>query len=129
AITDRSAPVLCFGTLASRFSPLELLPWHQSDWFLQFRAKACIQFTPPLRRPSSAQSSGTRQTYPRRATRFWFCRRLQRDEFLPHSLSRLRIEGRSPAIVEPNIAASGPAELLKPLAERAEPSLCFWIVL
>src|SRR6266480_1662976 len=40
-----------------------------------------------------------------------------------------RIEGRSPAIVEPNVAASGPAELLKPLAERAEPSLCFWIVL
>src|SRR5436305_96817 len=40
-----------------------------------------------------------------------------------------RIEGRSPAIVEPNVAASGPAELLKPLAERAKPSLCFWIVL
>jgi hypothetical protein len=50
--------VLCFGTLASRFAPLELLPWHQSDWFLQFRAKACIRFTPPLRRSPSAQSSG-----------------------------------------------------------------------
>src|SRR5258708_37266633 len=54
---------------------------------------------------------------------------MQRDEFLAPSLSRLRIKGRSPAIVEPNVAASGPAELLKPLAERAEPSLCFWIVL
>src|SRR5258708_25606655 len=54
---------------------------------------------------------------------------MQRDEFLAYSLSRLRIEGRRPAIVEPDVAASGPAELLKPLAERAEPSLCFWIVL
>src|SRR5258708_36450284 len=54
---------------------------------------------------------------------------MQRDEFLAPSLSRLRIKGRSPAIVEPNVAASGPAELLKPLAERAEPSLCLWIVL
>ena len=34
---------------------------------------------------------------------------LQRDEFFAHSLSRLRIEGRSPAIVEPDVAASGPA--------------------
>ena len=66
---------LCVGTLASRFSPLELLPCHQSDWFLQFRAKACIRFTPPPRRSSSAQSSGTRQTCPRRATRSWFRRR------------------------------------------------------
>jgi hypothetical protein len=30
APTDRSAPVLCIGTLASRFSPLVLLPCHQS---------------------------------------------------------------------------------------------------
>jgi hypothetical protein len=29
------------------------------DWFLQFRAKACIRFTPPLRRSPPAQSSGT----------------------------------------------------------------------
>src|ERR1700751_2116864 len=29
APTDRSAPVLCIGTLASRFSPLVLLPCHQ----------------------------------------------------------------------------------------------------
>src|SRR5215470_9423719 len=30
APTDRSAPALRIGTLASRFSPLVLLPWHQS---------------------------------------------------------------------------------------------------
>src|SRR6266700_3133936 len=30
AHTDRSAPMLCFGTLASRFSPLVLLPCHRS---------------------------------------------------------------------------------------------------
>ena len=72
ATTGRSAPVLRFGTLASRFSPLVLLPWHRSDWFLQFRAKACVRFTPPLRRSPSAQSSGSRRTCPRRATRPWF---------------------------------------------------------
>jgi hypothetical protein len=37
--------VLGLGTLASRLSPLGLLPFHQSDWFLQFRATACIRFT------------------------------------------------------------------------------------
>src|SRR5271169_6191670 len=52
-------PVLRVGTLALRFSPLGLLPWHQSDWFLQFRANACIRVTPPLRRSPPAQSSGT----------------------------------------------------------------------
>ena len=30
ANTNRSAPMLCFGTLASRFSSLVLLPFHQS---------------------------------------------------------------------------------------------------
>ena len=59
ATTGRSAPVLCIGTLASRFSPLGLLPWHQNDWFLQFHAIASIRFTPPKRRSSSVQSSGT----------------------------------------------------------------------
>ena len=34
-------------------------PLASGDWFLQFRAKACIRFTPPLRRSPSAQSSGT----------------------------------------------------------------------
>src|SRR5262245_42480130 len=64
APTDRSVPVLCFGTLASRCLPLVLLPWHQSAWFLQFHMRASIRFTPPVRRSPSVQSSGTRQTHP-----------------------------------------------------------------
>src|ERR1700751_2154705 len=64
ALTDRSVPVLCIGTLASRFSPLALLPCHQRTGLLQFRVEACIRFTPPLRRSPSAQSSGTRQIIP-----------------------------------------------------------------
>ena len=55
ATTSRSAPVLRFGTLASRLWPLGLLPFHRSDWFLQFRATACIRFTPSLRRSPPAQ--------------------------------------------------------------------------
>jgi len=55
ATTSRSVPVPHLGTLASRFWPLELLPYHRGDWFLQFRATACIRFTPSLRRPSPAQ--------------------------------------------------------------------------
>src|SRR5207244_6959181 len=69
ASTSRSAPVLCIGTLASRFWPLGLLPSHQSDWFLQFRATACIRFTPSLRRSPSAQSSGTPRTCPKATIR------------------------------------------------------------
>ena len=65
AHTSRSAPVLRIGTLASRFWPLALLPSHRSDWFLQFRAIACIRVTPSLRRPPPAQSSGTSRVYPR----------------------------------------------------------------
>ena len=72
ALTDRSVPVLCIGTLASRFLPLALLPCHQRTGLLQFHAKACIRFTPPLRRSPSAQSSGTRQTHPSGASRPWF---------------------------------------------------------
>src|SRR5450759_6890 len=56
--------------------PLGLLPWHQSDWFLQFRATACIRFTPPLRRSPSAPSSGTQRTCPRGTIRSWFRRHL-----------------------------------------------------
>jgi len=74
--TSRSAPVLRIGTLASRFSPLGLLPSHQSDWFLQFHAIACIRFTPPLRRSPSAQSSGIQRTCPRWTIRSWFRRLL-----------------------------------------------------
>src|SRR4029077_2332599 len=47
-------------------------PFPSEHWFLQFRTKACIRLTPPLRRSPSAQSSGTRQTYPRRDSRSWF---------------------------------------------------------
>src|SRR5262249_4273568 len=57
--TDRPAPVLRFGTLASRFSPACASPLPSEHWSLQFRAKACIRLTPPPRRPPSAQSSGT----------------------------------------------------------------------
>ncbi|MGY3591921.1 hypothetical protein ACVIGB_008498 [Bradyrhizobium sp. USDA 4341] len=53
--TSRSAPVLCFGTLVSRFAPLELLPWHHNDWFLQFSTRACIQIASPKRRSPSGQ--------------------------------------------------------------------------
>jgi len=72
---ERSVPVPRLGTLASRFSPLELLPCHRSDWFPQFRAKACVGVTPPIRRPPPAQSSGSRQAGPRRSKRSWFWRR------------------------------------------------------
>lgn len=50
--------MLRLGTFASRFWPLVLFPSHRCDWFLQFHAKACIRFTPPVRRSPSAQSSG-----------------------------------------------------------------------
>src|SRR3954469_5079242 len=66
APTDRSAPVLRIGTLASWLSPLVLLPWHRSDWFPQFRTRAGVGFTPPLRRSPPAQSSGSRQACPGR---------------------------------------------------------------
>src|SRR5271157_5953414 len=54
------------------FLPLVLLPWHRSDWFLQFHTKACVRFTPPIRRSPPAQSSGPRQAGPRRSKRPWF---------------------------------------------------------
>ena len=44
--------------------------------FLQFRAIACIRFTPSLRRSPPAQSPGTQQIYPRRNGRLWFRRHL-----------------------------------------------------
>ena len=56
--------MLCFGTLASRFSPLVLPPCHQSTGSCSSARKACIQLTPPLRRSPSARSSGTWQTFP-----------------------------------------------------------------
>jgi hypothetical protein len=51
-------------------------PLTSEHWFLQFRAKACIRFTPSPRRSPSVQSSGTRQTCPSGAPRLWFRRRL-----------------------------------------------------
>jgi len=83
--------VLCIGTLALRFSPLELLPLHQSDWFLQFRATACIRFTPPLRRSPSAQSSGTRRTCPRLVTRSWFRRHLFLNDASSYGFTFVRL--------------------------------------
>jgi hypothetical protein len=47
-------------------------PLPSGGWFLQFRAKACVRLTPPLRRSPSTQSSGLRRTCPRRASRSWF---------------------------------------------------------
>src|SRR5207302_151529 len=96
ALTSRSAPVLRIGTLASRFSPLGLLPSHQSDCFLQFRATACMRFTPPLRRSPSAQSSGTPRTCPRRTRRSWFRRLLS---FLTTRLRRVHF--RSSLVCSP----------------------------
>ena len=53
-----------------RYSRLAVLaasasPLASRDWFLQFHAKACIRFTPPIRRLPSAQYPGIRQIYPR----------------------------------------------------------------
>src|SRR6516165_11937954 len=60
-----------------RYSRLAVLaasasPLASRDWFLQFHAKACIRFTPPIRRLPSAQYPGIRQIYPRGCERLWF---------------------------------------------------------
>src|SRR5438874_11713010 len=56
----RVGPPECSASVRSPrgFRRLGFLPSHQSDWFLQFHAIACIRFTPSLRRSPSAQSSG-----------------------------------------------------------------------
>jgi hypothetical protein len=41
-------------------------------WFLQFRTKACVGLTPPIRRLPPAQSSGSRRACPRRQHHPWF---------------------------------------------------------
>src|SRR5215467_8840250 len=64
AHTSRSVPVLRVGTLALQFWLFGFLPSHRSDWFLQFRAIACIRFTPSIRRPSPVQSSGIQRVCP-----------------------------------------------------------------
>src|SRR5271157_2843984 len=70
----RPSPLLRYSRLAvfaACASPLA-----SEAWFLQFRAKACVRLTPPLRRSPSAQSSGSRRTCPRRLSRPWFRRHL-----------------------------------------------------
>ena len=54
---------------------------------------------------------------------------LQRDEFLGESLSRLRVAGCRPAIVDPDVAALYPSELPKPVAERGDEGLSFRVAL
>src|SRR5262249_10683224 len=54
---------------------------------------------------------------------------LQRDEFLREPPSRLRIFGRCPAGVEPDIAGLHPPELLKSLPECGEERRSFQVVL
>ncbi|ACE93831.1 hypothetical protein AMK01_PB00134 (plasmid) [Rhizobium sp. N6212] len=65
---------------ASVLSPYGFSAWASplasGAWFLQFRVKACVQLTPPLRRSPPAQSSGTRRTCPRMTKQSWFRRRL-----------------------------------------------------
>src|SRR5205823_14679017 len=60
----RVGPPQCSASVRSPrgFGRLGFLPSHQSDWFLQFHAIACIRFTPSLRRSPSAQSSGIQRT-------------------------------------------------------------------
>src|SRR6202042_928308 len=85
-LTDRSAPVLRLGTLASRLSPLELLPCHRSDWFPQFRAKKSLRWChapytpvaacPVIRLPAS--SSQEIETLLVLTTVLWITTRLRR---------------------------------------------------
>src|ERR1700741_4902325 len=62
------------------------------DWFLQFHTKACIRFTPPIRRLLSAQYPGNRQIYPRgcERLRFWQC--LKPFDASPRVCSRSSLE-------------------------------------
>src|SRR5262249_62033762 len=50
---------------------------------------------------------------------------LQRGEFLGESLSRLRVAGRHPACVEPDVAALRPPKLLESVTECADEGLSF----
>src|ERR1700678_1924007 len=49
-------------------------------WFLQFRIKACIGLTPPIRRLPPAQSSGSRRACPREHDHPWFRQHLIRND-------------------------------------------------
>jgi len=70
----RPSPLLRYSRLAVLAACAS--PFTSGDWFLQFRAKACVQLAPPIRRPPSAQSSGSPRTYLRRKKRPWFWRHL-----------------------------------------------------
>ena len=67
-------------------------PLASRDWFLQFHTKACIRFTPPIRRLLSAQYPGNRQIYPRgcERLRFWQC--LKPFDASPRVCSRSSLE-------------------------------------
>ena len=54
---------------------------------------------------------------------------LQRDEFLGESLSRLRVAGRRPASVDPDIATLRPPELLEFITECGDKGLSLPVVL
>src|SRR4029077_5245136 len=60
ARTDRSAPVSCIGTLASRLAPLALLPWHQEPGSCSSTQKPVSDWRPLYagRRPRRHQASG-----------------------------------------------------------------------
>src|SRR5208337_2951727 len=60
ARTDRSAPVSCSSTLASRLSPLALLPWHQEPGSCSSTRKPVSDSRPLYagRRPPRHQASG-----------------------------------------------------------------------
>ena len=47
-------------------------PLASMAWFLQFRIKACVGLTPPIRRLPPAQSSGSWRACPRRQHHPWF---------------------------------------------------------
>ena len=47
-------------------------PLASMAWFLQFRIKACVGLTPPIRRLPPAQSSGFQRACPRRHDHPWF---------------------------------------------------------
>ena len=57
-------PQLPLGTLASRWCAACASPLASGSWFLQFRAKACIQLTPPLRRPPSIRNQAPDRLIP-----------------------------------------------------------------
>ena len=53
--------------------------------------------------------------------------RRERDQFRRVSAKRSGIAA-TPAVVDPHVAANGPAQFLQPLHERREAGLCFRIV-